>query len=140
MSCPLRWPGLSTGRFDERFRRAWEYYLAYCEAGFRIVPIEADRADHAVIEVYPAIAKRGNKKSDRAVASVERHIPDHLTPGTDPYDAAVCAILAAVHAGQGKVLGLPDLEGPQPGYDPAEGWIYGLPADHVRAQSGVEVA
>ncbi len=21
--------------FDERFRRTWEYYLAYCEAGFR---------------------------------------------------------------------------------------------------------
>jgi cyclopropane-fatty-acyl-phospholipid synthase len=20
--------------FDERFRRLWEYYLAYCEAGF----------------------------------------------------------------------------------------------------------
>ena len=110
------------------------------EAGFRIVPVEAGRVDHAVIEVYPAITKRGKKKSDRAVASVERHIPDHLTPGTDPYDAAICAILAAVYAGQGKVLDLPDLPGPQPGYDPAEGWIYGLPADYVRAQSGVEVA
>jgi cyclopropane-fatty-acyl-phospholipid synthase len=21
--------------FDETFRRVWEYYLAYCEAGFR---------------------------------------------------------------------------------------------------------
>ena len=34
------WPGiarLSTakGRYDERFKRLWEYYLAYCEAGFR---------------------------------------------------------------------------------------------------------
>jgi cyclopropane-fatty-acyl-phospholipid synthase len=30
------WPTLvGTGGFDERFRRLWEYYLAYCEAGFR---------------------------------------------------------------------------------------------------------
>lgn len=25
----------SSPRFDDRFRRMWEYYLAYCEAGFR---------------------------------------------------------------------------------------------------------
>ena len=29
------WPKLTTLGFDERFRRMWEYYLAYCEAGFR---------------------------------------------------------------------------------------------------------
>jgi cyclopropane-fatty-acyl-phospholipid synthase len=29
------WPNLSGEGFDERFRRLWEYYLAYCEAGFR---------------------------------------------------------------------------------------------------------
>jgi cyclopropane-fatty-acyl-phospholipid synthase len=28
------WPSLVTLGFDERFRRLWEYYLAYCEAGF----------------------------------------------------------------------------------------------------------
>lgn len=31
------WPRIaseSSGRFDERFRRMWRYYLAYCEAGF----------------------------------------------------------------------------------------------------------
>lgn len=28
------WPGLTPLGFDERFRRLWEYYLAYCEAGF----------------------------------------------------------------------------------------------------------
>ena len=28
------WPNLSRLGFDERFRRLWEYYLAYCEAGF----------------------------------------------------------------------------------------------------------
>ncbi|MCO4054740.1 MAG: class I SAM-dependent methyltransferase [Bosea sp.] len=29
------WPNLMPLGFDERFRRMWEYYLAYCEAGFR---------------------------------------------------------------------------------------------------------
>ena len=28
------WPNLKLLGFDERFRRLWEYYLAYCEAGF----------------------------------------------------------------------------------------------------------
>jgi cyclopropane-fatty-acyl-phospholipid synthase len=29
------WPSIAHDRFDERFRRMWNYYLAYCEAGFR---------------------------------------------------------------------------------------------------------
>lgn len=29
------WPDIRTQGFDERFRRMWEYYLSYCEAGFR---------------------------------------------------------------------------------------------------------
>jgi cyclopropane-fatty-acyl-phospholipid synthase len=28
------WPRISAMGFDERFRRMWAYYLAYCEAGF----------------------------------------------------------------------------------------------------------
>ncbi|MEW6644279.1 MAG: cyclopropane-fatty-acyl-phospholipid synthase family protein [Pseudomonadota bacterium] len=28
------WPSLTPQGFDDRFRRLWEYYLAYCEAGF----------------------------------------------------------------------------------------------------------
>lgn len=28
------WPSLMPLGFDERFRRLWEYYLSYCEAGF----------------------------------------------------------------------------------------------------------
>ncbi|PZA13716.1 SAM-dependent methyltransferase [Rhodopseudomonas palustris] len=28
------WPKLTSQGFDERFRRLWEYYLSYCEAGF----------------------------------------------------------------------------------------------------------
>ena len=29
------WPDIVELGFDERFRRLWEYYLSYCEAGFR---------------------------------------------------------------------------------------------------------
>lgn len=30
-----QWPATRTQGFDETFRRMWEFYLAYCEAGFR---------------------------------------------------------------------------------------------------------
>jgi len=30
------WPQIAPLGFDERFRRLWRFYLAYCEAGFRI--------------------------------------------------------------------------------------------------------
>ena len=30
-----QWPHVRTLGFDETFRRMWEFYLAYCEAGFR---------------------------------------------------------------------------------------------------------
>jgi cyclopropane-fatty-acyl-phospholipid synthase len=29
-----RWPEVHALGFDETFRRKWEFYLAYCEAGF----------------------------------------------------------------------------------------------------------
>ena len=29
------WPRIQALGFDQRFRRVWDYYLAYCEAGFR---------------------------------------------------------------------------------------------------------
>ena len=29
------WPNISEPRFDHRFKRMWELYLAYCEGGFR---------------------------------------------------------------------------------------------------------
>jgi cyclopropane-fatty-acyl-phospholipid synthase len=28
------WPEIEALGFDDRFRRKWRYYLAYCEAGF----------------------------------------------------------------------------------------------------------
>jgi cyclopropane-fatty-acyl-phospholipid synthase len=34
------WPKLKPLGFDERFRRMWEYYLSYCEGGFRAGSID----------------------------------------------------------------------------------------------------
>ncbi|MDJ0924001.1 MAG: cyclopropane-fatty-acyl-phospholipid synthase family protein [Acidimicrobiia bacterium] len=34
------WPTIARSGFDERFRRTWQYYLAYCEAGFTIGRID----------------------------------------------------------------------------------------------------
>jgi len=34
------WHDLRRQGFDERFRRRWEYYLCYCEAGFRAGAID----------------------------------------------------------------------------------------------------
>lgn len=40
------WPAISerSPRFDERFRRMWRYYLAYCQAGFRSGRIDGVQA------------------------------------------------------------------------------------------------
>ena len=48
-----RWPEIAAQGFDDRFRRLWDYYLAYCEAGFREGAIDVGlytltRSDDAV--------------------------------------------------------------------------------------------
>ncbi len=45
----VAWPKLSFQGFDEKFKRKWEYYLAYCEAGFR-----AGSIDVGIYELTPA--------------------------------------------------------------------------------------
>ncbi|NVO17398.1 MAG: class I SAM-dependent methyltransferase [Rhodoplanes sp.] len=36
----VAWPTVAPHGFDDRFRRMWEYYLAYCETGFRLGAID----------------------------------------------------------------------------------------------------
>ncbi|MEQ8344508.1 MAG: cyclopropane-fatty-acyl-phospholipid synthase family protein [Sneathiellaceae bacterium] len=43
------WPAIERQGFDERFRRMWEFYLAYCEGGFR-----AGRIDVVRLRLTPA--------------------------------------------------------------------------------------
>ena len=35
-----RWDEIKPLGFDDRFRRMWEYYLRYCEAGFNYGTID----------------------------------------------------------------------------------------------------
>ncbi len=41
------WPNLVPLGFDERFRRLWEYYYAYCEAGFKSENIDVRQIVYA---------------------------------------------------------------------------------------------
>jgi cyclopropane-fatty-acyl-phospholipid synthase len=41
------WPKLTPLGFDENFRRLWEYYFAYCEAGFRSENIDVRQIVYA---------------------------------------------------------------------------------------------
>jgi len=43
-SFEVAWPDVVGLGFDERFRRMWRYYLAYCEAGFRTGRIDVLQA------------------------------------------------------------------------------------------------
>jgi len=37
-----RWHAIAPLGFDEAFRRLWEFYLCYCEAGFRAGTIDVN--------------------------------------------------------------------------------------------------
>ncbi len=43
------WPQIAELGFDDRFRRMWEFYLAYCEAGFRAGTVDVG---HFLLEPY----------------------------------------------------------------------------------------
>lgn len=49
------WPRIAEMGFDERFRRMWEYYLSYCEGGFRCGRVDVSQiALRAVFGEYGA--------------------------------------------------------------------------------------
>ena len=37
------WPKLATGKFDARFKRMWELYLAYCEGDWAAESLMSNR-------------------------------------------------------------------------------------------------
>lgn len=99
--------------------------------GFQLVPQDILKSDRAIIEVYPGIHKAGPNRASVAISPIHRLIPSDYLPGTDQYDAAICAITAAVHAGAGYQFNLPELSKFQVNFDSAEGWVYGLPATFI---------
>jgi cyclopropane-fatty-acyl-phospholipid synthase len=48
-----QWPVISAHGFDETFRRMWEFYLAYCEAGFAAGYLDVA---HLTLEQQAAVA------------------------------------------------------------------------------------
>ncbi len=100
--------------------------------GFEVVPQDTEKSRKAVIEVYPAVHKSGPRRGDTAIAPIHRLIPAQLSPDSDIYDAAICAILGLVFAGAGNELGLPDLATRDASCRTDEGWIFGLPPEFVR--------
>jgi hypothetical protein len=111
--------------------------IALCQAlkdeGFAVVPQDAPFSAKGIIEVYPGITKSGPKRIDPAILPIAEHIPNHFIPGTDIYDAAICALLGAVYAGWGTKLDIPELVQPLKSFDKSEGWIFCLPPKYVRA-------
>ena len=102
--------------------------------GFSVLPQDENQKKNSVIEVYPGIVKQESKRVSQAVDLIHRLMPDKYRPGTDQYDAAICAIVAAVYAGAGSYFGLPDLVGFQSGYDCSEGWVYSFSAEFIESR------
>lgn len=100
--------------------------------GFAVIPQDADKADRAVIEVYPAIVKPESRRVSAAVDAIHQLIPCDIEVGTDQYDAAICALVAAVHAGGGSTLGLPELIDFEQGFDRSEGWVYAFAPEFIQ--------
>jgi cyclopropane-fatty-acyl-phospholipid synthase len=68
------WPDLRTLGYDERFRRMWDLYLAYCEAGFR---------ERRISDVQLLLAK----PAYRAEQVVPLPAPPAVTPLSSPLRA-----------------------------------------------------
>ena len=85
-----------------------------------------------MVEVYPGIHKRGPRRDAAAIEPLARWMPAEAVPGTDLYDASICAILGLVFAGAGDILKLPMLTTPDPALPREEGWIFGLPPEFAR--------
>lgn len=95
--------------------------------GFSRIPQSGTDRARSVIEVYPALVKQPGKGPREAVPQIARHLPTHLKIGSDPYDAAICAVLGLAFVGMHEDLGLEPVIPPPADLDVREGWIYTIP-------------
>ncbi|PYZ98247.1 DUF429 domain-containing protein [Alteribacter lacisalsi] len=94
--------------------------------GFHTRPFSCVKSSREIIEVYPALVKQTSKSP--AAPFLHKWIPETAAPGTDAYDACICALYAAAFALNGSLL--PALEGPPvEGPWQKEGWIYHFDRD-----------
>jgi hypothetical protein len=66
------WPNLMPSGFDDRFRRLWEYYLAYCEAGF----LKHRRPPSGVREAQLAALRQDAKPASTLAGRALVSLPD----------------------------------------------------------------
>ena len=103
--------------------RMWEQ-----EHGFKVYPIR-DREvndDKIIIEVYPALVKK--RRDSEVFEEFRPFLPHGVNPGTDAYDACICALYSIALLTEGKVL--PKLVKPEEEIKAKvkkEGWIYYFP-------------
>ncbi|ALC90309.1 hypothetical protein AM500_11320 [Bacillus sp. FJAT-18017] len=89
------------------------------EGDFVTYPFHPSNAENnkVILEVYPALVKE--RKSTEAFPGIKQLLPTGLVPGTDAYDAAICALYAIAFGSSGTPL--PALVGPN---GTCDGWIY----------------
>jgi hypothetical protein len=108
--------------------------------GFQIAPQHGQEpGDRTIIEVYPALVKRADTVDRRCYERFGRLLPTELEPGTDQYDAAICAVLAASYGVTqlDDTSDLPSLMLPPDSIPRStlkdEGWIYAVPPEWLRS-------
>lgn len=104
---------------------AISYTRAWRGQGYATLPFDGAHAARACIEVYPALEKTKGLLHERW-AALGIGMPETVKPGTDAYDAAICALLALAFCADGR-HGLPRLASPPEAYIQAaesEGWVY----------------
>jgi len=97
------------------------------EYGFSLLPVQKNRPNRIIIEVYPALLK--NSKAAPAFKPIKSLLPEDLSPNTNAYDSALCAIMGLAYKKEVNIKGLPELvKVPQDDEQAKkEGWIYHFP-------------
>ncbi|QQK76145.1 DUF429 domain-containing protein [Salicibibacter cibarius] len=93
--------------------------------GFKICPMaKREKTDKKlIIEVYPALVKAS--KTAVAHANLTQYLPTDIKPGTDAYDACICALYAIAFGADDAPL--PSIASPPAHAEEVvkeEGWIY----------------
>lgn len=98
-------------------------------AGYRLLPQQQADADLAVLETWPALMKPARQQA--AIAPFAQLLPAEVVPGSDRYDAALCALVALASASQDTCPLLPPLVKPVDSVPASEGWIYHFQPSHL---------
>jgi cyclopropane-fatty-acyl-phospholipid synthase len=64
------WPQIAPLGFDDAFRRLWEYYLCYCEAGFR-----SGRVDVKLYRLTHAAGQPAGESTSRSTGRITSEAP-----------------------------------------------------------------